>query len=483
MAVAISRHWMFGTTMAPQFARNLLIQAAMFAVYAGLGTLGLSLGSVDASMTAAWPQNGFAIALLVTLGRRYWPAILAGAFLVHFASSGAFIASLAVGLGNTWTDVIAALLIERLAAGHQAFQTPKNIFRFTAIAMVSSTLISATIGATVVTLSGGFEWIDYGYNWMSWGLGNITGALVVAPFVILWATGTVKKPTAAEALEATAMFTLLIVISLVVFGGRFPSDIKNYPLEFLCVPVFLWSAFRFGRRSAATATVILCGIAMWGTLQGFGPFVRETSNESLVLLQAYVSVTAVMGLVLAAAMAEQRRAEEQLLELAITDSLTGLANYRRLLEVLRTEIARSNRTGRPFSLLFIDMNGLKKINDKFGHLVGSRAICRVAETLRGSCRTIDTPSRFGGDEFALVLPETPEAGALVVLKRVLDRLAADTDRPALSVCGGVAEFPRDGDNPTLLMRAADAALYKAKEHAAARKAVPADEPRRTGTLF
>jgi diguanylate cyclase (GGDEF)-like protein len=470
--------------MSPAFIRQFVVHATVFTVYLGLGTLGLSLGGLDAGTSAVWPQSGFAIALLVVLGRRYWPAVLAGAFFVHFTTSGMFIGSLAVGLGNTWADVVAALLIERLAAGHQAFQAPKNIFRFTTIVFGCAAIISATVGATVVTLSGGGAWADYGYHWMSWSLGNLTGGLVVTPFVVLWATGTIKRPTWSEAFEATALFALLIAIGLIVFGGLFPSDIKNYPLEFLCVPVFLWSAFRFGRRSAATATVILSGLAVWGTLAGFGPFVRETRNESLVLLQAYISVMALMGLVLSAAMAEQRRAEEQLLELAITDSLTGLANYRRLLEVLRTEIARSNRTGRPFSVLFLDMNGLKRINDKYGHLVGSRAISRVADTLRRSCRTIDTPSRFGGDEFALVLPETPETGALVVLKRVMDRLAADKDRPALSVCGGVAEFPRDGDNPTLLMRAADQALYKAKEQAAARRAAAAtDEPRRTGTLF
>jgi diguanylate cyclase (GGDEF)-like protein len=183
-----------------------------------------------------------------------------------------------------------------------------------------------------------------------------------------------------------------------------------------------------------------------------------------VLLQAYTSVIAVMGVVLAAVVSQQRHAEARLQELASTDPLTGLANYRRLIDVLKVEIARSGRTGRPFAVLFLDMDGLKKINDRHGHLVGSRALTRVGDALRRSCRAIDTPSRYGGDEFAVVLPETGDEGGAAVLKRVGDRLAADPDRPQLSVSGGVAVYPRDGDSPTMLLRAADRTLYEAKAH-------------------
>src|SRR5438445_11742396 len=98
---------------------------------------------------------------------------------------------------------------------------------------------------------------------------------------------------------------------------------------------------------------------------------------------------------------ELKQAESQARLLAVTDPLTGLGNYRRLLDVLHAEIERSGRTGRPFAVLLLDLDGLKKINDCYGHLAGSRALCRVGEVLRLFCRAIDTAARYGGDEFAV----------------------------------------------------------------------------------
>ena len=137
-------------------------------------------------------------------------------------------------------------------------------------------------------------------------------------------------------------------------------------------------------------------------------------------------------------------AEAQLRELVVTDPLTGLPNYRRLVEVLANEIARSNRNDDPFAVAFFDMDGLKRINDELGHLIGSRAVCRFAETLRASCRATDTAARYGGDEFVVILPDTDDEGARVVIQRVEERLAEDPDKPELAVSAGVAVYPRDG---------------------------------------
>ncbi len=143
---------------------------------------------------------------------------------------------------------------------------------------------------------------------------------------------------------------------------------------------------------------------------------------------------------------QQRKLEDHLRQQAAKDPLTGLSNYRHLVETVDGEIKRSERTGREFALLFLDMDGLKRINDRFGHVVGSQALCRLADVLCMCSRNLDTPARFGGDEFALVMPETGEAQANLVVRRVCESLANDGREPKLSVSIGVAIYPKDGKN-------------------------------------
>jgi len=159
---------------------------------------------------------------------------------------------------------------------------------------------------------------------------------------------------------------------------------------------------------------------------------------------------------------EQRTLEDQLRHQALSDSLTGLGNHRRLFEVLHAEICRTKRTGREFSLLLLDLDGLKWINDQFGHQVGSRALCRLAEIVADCCRSVDTAARHGGDEFALVLPETGPTAAALVGQRICDLLAKDIEEPPLSVSVGVAGYPSDAETIGTLLYAADRVLYAMK---------------------
>jgi diguanylate cyclase (GGDEF)-like protein len=169
------------------------------------------------------------------------------------------------------------------------------------------------------------------------------------------------------------------------------------------------------------------------------------------------------AVLLSAALFDSVQLFEKVRSLAATDPLTGLANYRFLMESLDSETQRSARTERPFVLVLFDLDGLKAINDRHGHLVGSRAICRVAEVLRGDSRAIDVPARYGGDEFALILPETGPAAADEVVHRICRHVSLDRELPAISVSAGLASFPHDGQTVDALLAAADRALYRAKQ--------------------
>jgi diguanylate cyclase (GGDEF)-like protein len=177
---------------------------------------------------------------------------------------------------------------------------------------------------------------------------------------------------------------------------------------------------------------------------------------------AEITKVASYTIILSGALIDQARLFDQVRSLAISDPLTGLANYRRLIAVIESELDRSRRTQRPFSLVLLDMDGLKAINDRYGHLVGSRALVRLGKILRNHSRAIDTPARYGGDEFAVVLPEAPKEVAARVSARIRERLANEMEEPRLSVSAGLAAYPEDGDTAEKLLAAADRTLYRMK---------------------
>ena len=292
---------------------GLLILAGVYVV---AGKLGLSLAFVHASASAVWPPTGIAFAATLLLGYRVWPAILLGAFLVNATTEGSVWTSLGIASGNTLEGLLGAWLVTRFANGRNVFSRSQDIFAFTALAGFLSTTVSATIGVTSLALGGYASWDRFAAIWLTWWLGDVAGALVVAPVLILWGTGRAVALTRARALELGLLLGSVVLVGDLVFGGLWSSWVRNYPLEFLCIPPLVLVAFRFGQREAATCVVLLSVLANWGTLRGLGPFVRSSENESLLLLQVFMGTMAIMTLLLAAVVAGRGRAEASLARVA-----------------------------------------------------------------------------------------------------------------------------------------------------------------------
>jgi signal transduction histidine kinase/CheY-like chemotaxis protein len=276
------------------------------------GKIGLALAFFHVSASPVWPPTGIAIATLLLLGTRMWPAILAGAFLVNITTAGSAATSLGIAAGNTLEALVAASFVNRFAGGRQVFERPRGVFKFAALAGAVSAAVSATIGVTTLTLGGYAERSAYGAIWLTWWLGDAAGALVVAPLLVLWAAGARLPWTGRRALEAGALVLCLVVVALVVFTAIGPAPLTNQPLAFTTISPLLWAAFRFGPREAATATAILSAIAIEGTLRGVGPFAVGDPNRSLLLLQAFLATVSVMTLAVAAVVTERRRVQHAL---------------------------------------------------------------------------------------------------------------------------------------------------------------------------
>jgi signal transduction histidine kinase/CheY-like chemotaxis protein len=275
------------------------------------GKLGLTLASLNASASPVWPPAGIALAALLLLGYRVWPAILVGAFLVNVTTAGNLATSFAIATGNTLEAVAGAWLVNRFAAGKNVFDRPQGVFKF-AFAAAISAAISPVFGVTSLALAGFAHWTNYGVIWLTWWLGDTTGDLVFTPLVLLWSVASKQRWNKKEAVEVGILLLLFVLLSAVVFGGWLEISAKNYPVTFICGPVVIWMAFRFTQRETGTGIFILSVIAVWGTLHGFGPFVRETENQSLLGLQSWIAVMAITAMALSAGMAERRHIEEEL---------------------------------------------------------------------------------------------------------------------------------------------------------------------------
>ena len=403
--------------------------------------------------------------------RPWWPAVVAcsGAVIL-----GHFLRQLNIVLNPlAWssTEIITALLSFTIAAS--------VLVRYYGTGNRVSLFLGLTFGVTgIIHLGAIFEFYDHFLKPseqvrvpVSWMIGQtLLGILLLVACVINRWLPWPRDPRK----NAVAMSSIVLAATCMVSGAYllFPSIPPIQPhsptprvwellpaVIFLIAAVVLETVMEDDRFAFDSALVSVAGLNVISHL---------IASQSARLLDAAAGVAELINAVsyivlLGATLLDNARLFRQVRTLAISDSLTGLANYRHLVDILQSELERSGRTNRPFSVLLMDLDGLKKINDRHGHVIGSRALCRVATILRLNSRSIDTAARYGGDEFALILPETNTAAAEQVAERVRNCLSDDEEVPVLSISIGVATFPKCGGSVQELLEYADRALYAMKE--------------------
>ena len=304
--------------------------------------------------------------------------------------------------------------------------------------------------------------------------------------VLLLAAIGVEKytPTARQPSKEIAVALLVVALAAYATSAAFlaapsapiahPSQLLSRVWDLLPAFLFLAAAVAFflrikqDEKSASVYDYSLFVVASLNVVCHIAAaFSRHLLDGPFFL--AELSKTASYVVMLLGALLDQARLFDQVRTLAVSDSLTGLANYRRLLSVIEAELDRSRRTQRPFSVVLFDMDGLKAINDQYGHLTGSRALVRLGKILRNHCRAIDTAARYGGDEFAIVFPEADSDIATRIVNRIHEKMSSEAEAPPLSASAGTASYPADGDTPEKLLAAADRALYRMKHRSSSIK--------------
>jgi len=293
--------------------RSLALCAGLALAYFAAAKLGLSMAFLNPSASVVWPPTGLSIAAVVLFGTRVWPGVFLGALAANALTAGNLATSLAIACGNTLEGVVGALLVVRFAGGRQALERAADVFRFALLAGCLSPLISATIGVSSLTAAALVPRAQFAEVWFTWWLGDAVGAWIVAPFLIAWATAPPWRWERGHAKQVALLFACVTLAgALVFFGPPSSSSGRGHPLTFLCLPPLVWVAFRLSRREVATAIVLVSTLAVVGTYRGLGAFTGADLNESLLLLQAFLGVTAITSLAVCAVVSEFRRAEDLL---------------------------------------------------------------------------------------------------------------------------------------------------------------------------
>lgn len=278
-------------------------------VYFVAARLGLMMDAVGGVATTVWPPTGIALAALLLFGYQLWPAIAVAAFAVNFSVGVPLFGALGMALGNTSEALIGAYLLKRYFDFRPSLERLRDAVSLVVCAGVLSTLVSATIGVTSGWLTGVITLSDYGSAWRSWWIGDMLSDLVVAPALLTWSFNPRVERRLGRVAEAFSLAVAVALLSVLVFAKPAPLGFTDFPPPYFLFPFLIWAALRFGPRGVSAVTLVVSAVAIGVTAQGYGPFVRPSVNESLLVLQTFVGLVAVTFLVLAALVAERSVAE------------------------------------------------------------------------------------------------------------------------------------------------------------------------------
>ena len=282
-------------------------------VYFVVAKLGLRYATIGPSISPVWPPTGLAIAGLVLLGLRYWPAVLVGAFLANATTGVPMLAAAGMASGNAVEALLGAYLLRRFSGRSVSFEELGSVRALVGVAAPVGALASATIGVTTLVVSQVIPAAGSLTALGLWWAGDYLGALVVTPVLLNWIGPFDLKR--GEALELLALVVGAVLATAVVFGNLVPpSFLQPAQYPYLLFPFVVGAAFRFGPRGASALTLTVALLAVISTVRGGGPFVMHSVPSTDVALLIYVGVLAITGLLLSPAVARRLRAERGLRE-------------------------------------------------------------------------------------------------------------------------------------------------------------------------
>lgn len=314
-----------------------LIKLTALAVVYRLGVMvGLSMAYVQPNASPVWPPTGIAMAGLLLFGWNLWPAITLAVFLGSIITGAPIALSAGMAVGNTLEALAIVYILRRLLSFKPNLDRILDVVGLIAAA-ISCTTISATVGTLSLLLIDRALGPTFWQIWTTWWIGDFLGALVIGPFLLVWISAWRDRLPVHRAYESAAVLIILAGVTYSVFHTPQAAGIVHKALLYVIFPFVIWAALRTGQRGATAAIALISGIAIWGTAQGYGPFAEASKNDSLILLQTFMAVVAVISLILAAATAERQSATA-----ALNQRVRDLATLNRSSETLLSTLGQKD---------------------------------------------------------------------------------------------------------------------------------------------
>jgi PAS domain S-box-containing protein len=305
--------------------RRVAIGVVVAAAYVTAAKFGFLFAFAAEQVTTVWAPTGISLAALLLWGRALWPAIWLGAFAANAGTESPLWTAAAIATGNTLETVVAASLLRRMARIDPTLQRVRDVVAFIVIGALMSTALSASVGVTTLCAAGVQPWNRFEVLWTAWWIGDVLGALVIAPVILTLMRGARWSRT--QWMTASALVVGVFVATQIVFGQMFGDGPAYHPLEYVIFPFVIASAVKGGPAVTALVVLSASAVAIWNTVQGIGPFAGPEINTSLILLQAFMGVLAGTGLLLAAAIAERVTGERRrAAAFAVGGVLAGASN-------------------------------------------------------------------------------------------------------------------------------------------------------------
>lgn len=280
-------------------------------IYHLAARLGLLMANVQPNTSPVWPPTGIAIAALLLVGIRYWPGITLGVIFGYFFNNNALNISIGLAIGNTLEAIIAVYLLRRFTGFHNSLDRVQDVIGLGVFGALATT-ISATIGVITLLIAGSDIQPYIWTIWFTWWIGDFLGVLVIAPLLLILFNCWPIRWKVRSIIEAGIVFTLLLTVTVYVFANQSRDQVTHEAMIYVIFPFIIYAALRFTQTGAVTSVALVSGIAIYGTAVGAGPLVRNTINESLILLQTFMGVASLTALTLGATTAQRQSAEEAL---------------------------------------------------------------------------------------------------------------------------------------------------------------------------